>query len=248
MRIHIVTPIITRGLWKPEDFTYVVHPGTELAHTEIDKGPASIESEYDEALAVPDTLAKIVEAEASGADAVVINCMGDPGVKPGREMVSIPVIGPSEATMHLASILGHKFSIVTVLERVAPLFENQAQIYGVADKLASVRWVDIPVLDLEKDRDRLVKALVVESIKAIEEDGAHVIIFGCTGMAGFAEAVEEGLKEKGYEGIPVIDPIIAAIKLTEALVDLGLSHSKKTYPLPPAKKVVGYRIERRTVG
>lgn len=240
MKIRVVTPITSRGFSRPEDFNPAARPDTEISHVEIDTGPASIECEFDEALAVPDTVAKIAEAEADGVDAVVINCMGDPGMKPGREMVSIPVIGPAEATMHMASMLSHKFSVVTVLDRLIPMIENQAKVYGIEEKLASVRAVDIPVLELEEDYDRLVNALVDESVKAVEEDGAHSIIFGCTGMIGCANAVEQGLKQRGYDGVPVIDPVIAAIKIAEAVVDLGVSHSKRTYPYPPEKNVVGY--------
>ena len=125
------------------------------------------------------------------------------------------------------------------------MMENQAKIYGLADKLASVRSVDIPVLELEQDTPRLVQALVDESIEAIEKDGAHVIIFGCTGMLGCALGVQEGLVRRGYAGVPVIDPVPAAIKLAEALVDLGLSQSKRTYQSPPPKRIVGYDLPER---
>jgi hypothetical protein len=39
---------------------------------------------------------------------------------------------------------------------------------------------------------------------------------------------------------PVIDPVAAAFKLAEALVDLGLTPSTRTYAPPVPKKVVGY--------
>lgn len=217
----------------------------EVSQVSIKRGPASIECEFDEALAVPDTVARIIEAEQEGADAVVVDCMSDPGVKAGREVVNIPVLGPAETTMHLASMLGHKFSIVTVLDSVMPGFENRAKIYGVDDKLASVRPVNIPVLELEQDRDRLVELLTGEAVKAIVEDGAHVIIFGCTGMMGCADSVQHGLVERGYSGIPVIDPIPATIKLAENLVDLRLQHSKRTYPEPPQKRIEGHAIPGR---
>ena len=244
-RIRVITPIVTEGFRSPDDFSAVVGPETEVSQVQINRGPASIECEFDEALAVPDTIAKIMEAERDGVDAIVIDCMGDPGVKPGREVAHIPVLGPGETAMHIAAILGHKFSIVTVLENVVPLMENQAKVYGVADKLASVRSVNIPVLELEKDRQRLVDAIVDESVKAIEEDGAHVIIFGCTGMMGCAQAVQQELIARGYDGVPVIDPMPVTIKLAEALVDLHLSPSKRTYASPPAKRVVGYELPGR---
>ncbi len=134
---------------------------------------------------------------------------------------------------------------MTVLESCIPMMENQAKVYGVADKLASVRAVNIPVLELEDDRERLVNALVEESVQAIEQDGAHVIIFGCTGMIGCAGEVQRGLAARGYGGIPVIDPVPAAIKIAEALVDLGLSHSRRTYMPPRAKRIEGYDLPSR---
>lgn len=241
-RIRVITPIVTEGFRRAEDFAALGGPDTEITQAQIERGPASIESELDEALAVPDTVLKIVEAERDGVDATVIDCMGDPGLRPAREMVSIPVLGPAETSMHLAAMLGHKFSVVTVLERLRPQFENEAKIYGVAEKLASVRAVDIPVLELEQDREHLVSALVQESVRAVEEDGADVIIFGCTGMLGCAQAVEQGLRDLGYDGVPVIDPVPAAIKVAGALVDLQLTQSKRTYPAPPTKRIVGYEI------
>ncbi len=245
-RIRVVTPVISAGfLREAEMFQPVAGWQTEITQVQIERGPASIECELDEALAVPDTVAKIIEAERDGVDAVVIDCMGDPGMKAGREAVSIPVLGPGEATMHIASMLGHRFSIVTVLSSCIPLMENQAKIYGVAGKLASVRAVDIPVLELENDTDRLVEVLVDQSVEAIESDGAHVIVFGCTGMLGCAIGVQEGLARRGYADVPVIDPVPAAIKMAEALVDLGLTHSKRTYPTPPTKRVVGYDLPER---
>jgi len=239
-RIRVITPIVTEGFSRAEDFQPAAGVETELSHARIERGPASIECEFDEALAVPDTVARIIEAERDGVDAVVIDCMGDPGMKPGREAVSIPVLGPGQATMHLAAVLGHRFSVITVIENCIPMMENQARVYGVAEKLASVRAVHIPVLELEQDQQRLTDALVEQSVMAIEDDGAHAIIFGCTGMIGCAQEVQQGLARRGYGGVPVIDPMPATIKLAEALVDLGLSHSKRTYATPPTKRVVGY--------
>jgi len=40
--------------------------------------------------------------------------------------------------------------------------------------------------------------------------------------------------------VPVIDPAKLAFKIAEALADMGLSHSKRTYPTPPQKEIVGY--------
>jgi allantoin racemase len=241
MKIRVIRPIIgleaESGL--VEELSPVAAPGTEISEVSVDKGPASIESSYESALAAIGVVAKIVEAEREGVDAVISNCMDDPGVEAAREMVSIPVIGPAETSMHIAAMLGHKFSVIAVLEADERPFFDHATKAGLASRLASVRAINIPVLELE-DRDRTVKALVEQSVRAVKEDGAHVLIFGCTGMTGMAGAVEEGLRREGITDVPVIDPAVLAFKMAEALAGMGLSHSKRTYPAPPKKEIVGY--------
>ncbi len=240
MKLRIITPITTHGFASMDEFLPLIRSDTELSHVEIEHGPASIESDFDEMLATPATVARIIEAERDGMDAVIINCMGDPGMQAGREAVRIPVIGPCEATMHMASMLGHTFSVITVMTSLRRQFENQAKVYGVRDKLASVRGVEIPVLDLESDRNRLVQALAGEAQQAVEQDGAHVMLFGCTGMIGAAHAVEEELAARGYPDVPVIDSMVWAVKLAEAMTDMGLRHSKMSWPAPPEKRIDGY--------
>lgn len=239
MHIRVVTPITTPGFTAASDFEPLARPDTTVSQLEIEAGPASIESHFDEALALPDTIAKILAAAREGVDAVVIDCMGDPGMEAGREATDILVLGPAQTAMHLAALLGHRFSIVTVLDAVVPLLEDLAGKYGLAGKLCSVRSVDIPVLELD-DHARLVGALADESVKAIVEDGAHAIVFGCTGMRGCAAGLKATLAQRGYPGIPVIDPVVATFKIAEALVDLGLTPSQRTYPTPREKPLPGY--------
>ena len=239
IRLRVVVPITTRGFRRLSDFAPLQAPGLAIDMVEIENGPASIECEFDEALAVPDTVARIIEAERQGVDAAIIDCMGDPGLKPARECVSMPVFGPCETAMHIASMLGQGFSVVTVLERIHPMLENQARVYGVPDKLRSVRAVDVPVLDLEQDIERTRELLTEQARLAVERDRADAIIFGCTGMLGSAAAVRRGLLARGID-VPVIDPVPTALRVAAALVASGLSHSKQTYATPPGKPVVGY--------
>ena len=241
MHIRVVAPVIATPLVALvfEEYRAAARADTDMSLATLDRGPASIESRYDEALAVPDVVAKIVAAEQDGMDAAIIDCMGDPGLEAAREIVSIPVIGPAEASMHVACLLGHKFSVVTVLDTLIPAFDHHALRMGLTARMASVRSVGIPVLDLD-DHARLVEAAIDQSLKAVGDDGAHVIVLGCTGMAGVAQALLGGLEQHRVTDVPVIDPTVLAVKMAEALVDLQLRHSKRTYPTPPDKEIVGY--------
>jgi len=205
-------------------------PETEVDSVSIEKGPSSIECRYDEILAIPDIVKRVKEAEDEGVDACVVNCFGDPGVRAAREVVKIPVLGPCESSLNVASSMCDKFSVITVLSSVANLIEENARIYGLSEKLASVRAVDIPVMGLHADDKKTANALFEEGKKALEEDGAEVLILGCTGMTGMAERLSTDL------GVHVIDPLPMAVKFAEMLVSSGLSHSKLTFPMPPDKK------------
>jgi allantoin racemase len=239
IHVRVVTPIVTTGFRNAEDAKGLESEGVKVDFVNIETGPASIECDYEIMMAQPATIARIVEAERQGVDAVVIDCMGDPGLFGARECVAMPVLGPMQTAMGLAAMLGHKFSVVTVLKRIVPMIETQAAVYGLTDKLASARAVDIPVLELEKDLAATKRALVAEAKKAVEQDGADFIIFGCTGMLGCADAVHEGLLKEGYD-VPVIDPVPTAVNVAAAVVRSKLAHSKQAYPMPPKKVIQGY--------
>jgi allantoin racemase len=238
MHIRVINPVITTHWAEETRRTYAAaaRNDTQVSVVSLDWGTASIECYRDEALVVPDILTKTVEAERAGVHAVIIDCMGDPGLYAARELVSIPIVGPAQACMHLASILGHRFSVLSIFDQDVPMVEDQVARYGLPTKLASTRAINIPVLDLRGDVEVTVQALIDAGEKAVREDGAHVLIPGCTGMAGLAPRIQGGLAERGCE-VPVLDPPSVAIKLAESLVDLCQSHSKRTFPFPPIKEM-----------
>lgn len=240
MRIRVITPMVTVGFRPPEDLLSMGRPGLEITHRYLESGPASIESDFDDVLAGPGTVQRAIEAYQEGEDAVVIDCFGDIALGACREAVPIPVIGPGEASMHLACQLGHRYSIIAVLSRVIRRIENRARVYGVAERLASVRSVESPVLELNDDPSELTARLARESEAAVREDGAHVIVLGCTGMSNTALQVADHLYRSLGCRIPVIEPLATAVKMAEAVVDLRLNVSDLSYPLPPQKNVLGY--------
>lgn len=193
------------------------------------EGPDSIESAYEEYLSIPGTVKQVVQAEKEGYLGVIIGCFGDPGLDAARELVNIPVVGPGETSMLVASMLGHRFSIVTVLESVVPSLERLAKTTGIDSKLTSVRSADIPVLELRKDPDTAKKRMLAEAEKARDQDRADVIVLGCMSMAflGVSDEMQDRL------GIPVVNPALVTLKVLESLISAHLTHSKKAYPYPP---------------
>lgn len=236
MRIRIINPII-EGRFNEEtreEFEKFASEDTEITVVNLDRGPASIESYYDEVLACPDILKKVEEAEKEGCSAVVINCMGDPCLEAAMEISDIPIVGPGRTSMLYASYLGQSFSIVAVLENIIPACWELAGSIGLKEKLSSVRSIDIPVLELE-DREKLTNSLFEATLECIKKDGAHAIVLGCTGMMGVSENLRRMLREEGYD-IPMIYPVSISLKFAESLVKLDLKQSKLTYMKPPEKE------------
>jgi allantoin racemase len=242
VQIRVISPTSRQDLC---DRTLAIYQGyaarnTKLSLVFLEHGPESIESDYDAALAVPDILAQVRLAEREGIDAVVIDCMTDPGLFAARELASIPIVGPAQAAMSLAATLADRFSVIGVLERDRPVFHNLWRLYDLTARGASIRSINTPVASLHHDTEGLVHAIIDQCVLAVAEDGAHAVVLGCTDLGGLAKPVQEGLEAKGYDGVPVIDPPGVALKLAESLVALRLSHSKQTFPAPPQKQIVGY--------
>lgn len=236
MKILNLPPIINTGFGSQEMNDYIAKyllPDTEMDTWYLDYGPSSIEGEFDEALAAANVVLKCIEGEKAGYDAVFVNCFGDPGVRAAREAVSIPVFGGFEPIAYYALGTADKISIVTVLPEVVPMIEGEIVRYGLEKRFTKVRYVNIPVLDLE-EIETLVQAVIEESKSAITEDGAGTIVLGCTAIAGVKEQVEKALEEEGYR-VPVIEAGQAAVVMLETFVRMHLYHSRVTY-MPAREK------------
>ena len=207
-------------------------PGTDVAIRSIPRGPGSIESSYDAALVVPELLQSVPAAERDGFDAVIIGCFSDPGIDPLREIVDLPVVGPGASAMHLAAQLGSRFSIISPSEgggRVAARMRS----LGLSDNFASVRGIAMSVLDLAQHREETLERIADVGRSIAERDGADVLVLGCMSMA-FLD-ITEALQSR--VGMPVVNPVAAALKTAEMVVTMKLSHSKSAYPVPPEKEV-----------
>lgn len=211
--------------------------GTTVALRAVEEGPASIESAYEEYLSIPPTAELVAAVEEQGFDAAVLGCFGDPGLDALREITSMPVIGPARAAMTIATNLGHRFSILTVSESVVPLLRRVAWEAGVSTALASIESVETPVLELQEQRGQVIERLADRSRRACDA-GADVLVLGCMSMGflGVAEELTDAI------GIPTVNPVLAGLKVAELMVDMGLTHSKTAYPVPP-KMAAGAQLD-----
>lgn len=233
MKIKIIVPI-NNDIFNKEIEQAVQSfkaPDMEVDVENIDNGTKSIESRYDISINTPYVIEKAQQAVADHFDGIFITDMDMCGAEVVRELVDIPVIGGFRASAYTAMMIAQKFSIVTVLDNVIAMQIEHVRAFGIEPNFASIRAINIPVTGLT-DKKTAIAKVYEESIKAIEEDGAQSIIFGCTGMIGIAQPVAQLLAAYGKPA-PVIDPTFAALSYLELLIRNQLSQSRLTYFVPP---------------
>jgi allantoin racemase len=193
---------------------------TEIVAVSPEKGPLIITSRYDNAISVVELLKEVKIGERDGFDGFVIAAFIDTGLYEAREAANVPVIGIAEAAMHMACLLGDKFSIVTISKRMVPVIEELVRRYGLKEKCASIRVPEGDILAYRSEPEKLREALARAGKMAIKQDMAEVIILGGGAMAGLDVELEDLL------GVPVIDGVVAAVKLVEAVCGYGKKTSK----------------------
>jgi allantoin racemase len=207
----------------------VAAPGTEIVPLTPLFGAESVEGNYESYLAAIAVM-ETVRSYAEPFDAVIQAGYGEHGREGLQELLDVPVVDITEAAASTAMFLGHKYSVVTTLDRAVPMIEDRLKLAGLLDRCASVRASGMAVLDLEHDPEAAVEAIAREAARAVEDDHAEVVCLGCGGMAGLMERVVE------RTGVPVVDGVAAAVTIAESLVRLRLSTSKiRTYARPRPK-------------
>lgn len=189
--------------------------------------PRNYISAADLALADLGMLEAGLKAEAEGYDAVCIDTVSDSGVAALRSELSIPVIGPGRTAVLTAMMLGNRFSILTMWEHWRHLYERILNDLRLDHACASVRSLDV-VPDNQSlmtgKEDEIFPALEALARTCISEDGADVIILGSTTMHQSHAFLAQRLP------VPVINPGPLSYKIAEAMLGLGLTHSRAAHP------------------
>jgi len=231
MRILVVNPNTTASM--TDDMAAAArryaNPGTEITGVTPAWGAPAIEGPFEGALATVAML-EALTVHPDPFDAVVLAGFGEPGRQAAREILAVPVMDITESAALLACTLGHRFSVVTTLARTVPMIEEVIGSVGVRDRCASIRPTRLGVLDLERDPGLTKRRLAEEARLAIDQDGAEVIVLGCGGLGGFDKDLEAQV------GAPVVDGIVAAVKMAEACCAYGVTTSQVNAVQPPNPK------------
>jgi Asp/Glu/hydantoin racemase len=180
----------------------------------------------------------IIDAAKEGFDGVAISCCSDPGLKDAKTLVDIPVTAPFEAAARTAPALGRLSVIVPLVESGegenlptnANWARDLAREYGVSQYLASVRTAPADHPSDEESKwlfredpdalrrlvlggmERAVHGTALEQAKrAVYEDDATVLFFGCAFWGGMLEPIARQLPAT------ILDPLVTPFKYIESL-------------------------------
>ena len=217
------------------------------------KGPSTVIDYFMNALAVPPICKGAIEAEREGADALIIVCTDDPGLRFARQLVDIPVIGEFECTVHLACMMGHKFGVLAWPTRpFMARTEMKIRRYGLeANAIPNpVEPVLEPgpaaertlVLEGYTDPKAFVEKYYVPAAQKLVQRGAEVIVLDSTGVSliadngGFSKLEDVGISVKPKTAsVPILNVVSVSLKTAEMMIDLQRSG------IPPVSRVGLYQ-------
>ena len=211
----------------PAEIVAIVSSGFDARLVEPENGvfPGTPAAREHEVQAIAQTGEAVA---AAGFDGIFINTVGDYGLWPLRKKLSIPVVGAGEAAFRLAASLGQRFSVVTIWpSSLAFLYEHVLADSNATELCTSIRYLSEPA-DLEHLGDEVnfvtemracfaapLRTIINACRAAVEEDGADVVVLGCTCMAPTYATVQEELSD-----LIIVDPMTAGYRYTELLVNL----------------------------
>lgn len=191
------------------------------------------------------TMLKVKEYVAKGGyDAIITHGTMGMGWFASRMLARIPVVTAVWAGMHVATLLGERFSLIEATDAQALVARHNALLYGLSDKMASVRYIthtstDISIIIHKTSREQRLKNpdfkevvddMVKQCVKCIEIDRADTLVFGCTPLQLFDVEVREGLDKQGYDEIPIVCEYSAAVELAKLMYNMKLVQSPRANP------------------
>jgi allantoin racemase len=158
---------------------------------------------------------RVAQAEQEGYDAVVMHCCSDPGLEDARARVSIPVIGPGEATLRAGAILGRRIGMTVPGRDSVRHHSEQVAGLGLTDRVIGLEPIDRPIGTYAgQDPAAMTDALVAAARKLVER-GADVI---CPSGLAFIPVRVSAAEVAERVGVPVLDPALLAVRSAETLV------------------------------
>jgi len=220
VRILVINPNSTDAVTRAIDDAMAplrIPGGPEIVCLTLEEGPPGVESQSDaDGVILP--LCRVIREADAATGAFVIACFSDPGLFSAREATAKPVLGIAECGILTALTLGHRFGVISILDRSVPRHLRYIDAMGVGQRLAGDLPIGLGVTELADARATLTRMVDVGR-RLRDQHGADVLVMGCAGMARYRADLEEAVQ------IPVVEPTQAAVAMAIGRVRLGWGRS-----------------------
>ena len=240
------TPIHTKELTDYREaltkhLNSVKRPDTAVSVNGVDRGSLDLHFNFTVALnsfAPGGVLEKMVQAEREGYDGVAIGCFLDPALQEARELTDIPILGLAETSMHLACMLGSKFSGIAFCDKQAQYYDAVVRRYGLESRAVPFASLGIDLTEVQKgfSDPSVIMDRFKECLKQLASSGTEVILPAC----GCVNTIVVREKTTEMEGMLILDINALLLKITEAMAEFRkltkVSRSRTLLYQKPAKE------------
>lgn len=238
------TPLSKSELYKPyaESLTQharrVSRPDTTVDFPHLGKDyPGAGRSRTHLHFVQHETLKAAMRAEAEGYDAFVTNCL-DLGFYELKEMVGIPVVFMTQATLAFYSQLAPNFAFLVNSERLHHFCQELAERYRATERMVPGGFVTFAFTDyanLWNNPAPFMEEFARVATTLTERGAASLCPVG---LYLSQWLFDQGIRE--FNGALIMDQLAASIKTAEMMVDmrrLGVKHYQAGAWTPPTPDV-----------
>jgi len=194
-------------------------------------------------------------SEMGKYDAIVTSGSIEPGFFAGRMISKIPIAFCVHSAVHMASLIGDRFTIIEQADPMGQIIRHYVKLYGLGDKLTSVRTIGRSsthtmgfILRYKKEErirvpevKKLIDDILAQCVVAIEKERADSIILGCPPLECLEDEIRQALDGAGYDEIQLISEFPAAVEMAKAMVNMKLMQAPRAYPSDALKAKPEFR-------
>jgi allantoin racemase len=206
-------------------------PGTAITGVTARFGVGIVSTEAEEAIAghaVLDALA----ANFTGNDAAILAISFDTALLGARQIVPIPVVGMTEASLLTACLLGRRFGLISFGKSSRAMYLDVVQRAGLSQRMAACETIDLANAATYL-REGGQDVTVLDAAGRLIAAGADAVVVAGAAVAGIAHRLRAQLS------VPLLDGIACAVGQAELLVRLRLRQRIAAMPLAGGSTTVG---------
>lgn len=239
MRILLIngntTPFVTETA--AAEARRVASPGTEIHPVTGTTGAQVITTRFENAIAQREMVA-LAARHSQGADAVLIAVSYDTALPALRELMTVPVVGMTEAALATAHLIGGRIGLVTMTRRAQPAYRELVEGYGLAVRVCGWRTIDDTRAYAPGDTTAVDELLTEACLDLVERDLAEIIVLLGAVMAGAPLRLQDRVP------VPLLDGIACGVAQAEVLVRLNRPKPLVgSYALPGLRHLDGVEPE-----